>query len=131
MQSKVKATMWKRFIDDVFSLRDVSHETGNQPVHCVLAKYFYPRIKLAQKENTFLDTTVYKKNDSKNNLFSILRHITSRLKPSNTLMLPLVTRQVPRRVLSRREAIKLLQTNSSKTTFADAESRFIVVVGIG
>ena len=50
----------------------------------------YPAIKLTQKENTFLDTTVHKENDSKKKLFTILRHITSQLKPSNTLILALV-----------------------------------------
>ena len=34
-QSKVKPTIWKGFIDDFFSLWDVSHETEIQPVHCV------------------------------------------------------------------------------------------------
>ena len=34
-QSKVKPTIWKRFIDDFFSPWDVSHETEIQPVHFV------------------------------------------------------------------------------------------------
>ena len=33
----------------------------------------YPAIKLTQKENTFLDTTVHQENDSKKKLFTILR----------------------------------------------------------
>ena len=61
-QSRIKPTVWKRFIDDVFSLWDID----KQEIDLFLeqANSFHPTIKftaeISDKEITFLDTVVYK-----------------------------------------------------------------------
>ena len=61
-QSKIKPTVWKRFIDDVFSLWNID----KQEIDLFLeqANSFHPTIKftaeISIKKITFLDTVVYK-----------------------------------------------------------------------
>ena len=61
-QSVVIPTVWKRYIDDVFSLWD----TGKHNIERFIeqANSYYPTIKfsaeISNAETTFLDTVVYK-----------------------------------------------------------------------
>ena len=60
-ESKIKAKVWKRYIDDVFSLWDVNRK--DIYLFIEQANTFHPTIKFtaefSEKEITFLDTVVY------------------------------------------------------------------------
>ena len=60
-ESKVKPKVWKRYIDDVFSLWDVNRK--DIYLFIEQANTFHPTIKftaeISEKEITFLDTVVY------------------------------------------------------------------------
>ena len=61
-QSVTKPLIWKRFIDDVFSLWDVNREKTTMFIE--LANKHHPTIQftaeISDTETTFLDTKVYK-----------------------------------------------------------------------
>ena len=82
-QSVVKPTVWKPYIDDIFSLWD----TGKHDIERFIeqANTYHPTIKftveISNAENTFLDTVVYTKVIVP---YWILKHISSLLKPFNT-----------------------------------------------
>ena len=61
-ESKIKPKVWKRYIDDVFSLWHVNRQDIDLFIE--QAYTFYPTIKftaeISEKEITFLDTVVYK-----------------------------------------------------------------------
>jgi len=61
-QSTYKPLMWKRFIDDVFSLWNVTKDGVDDFTE--QANKFHPTIKfmaeISEKEITFLDTNMYK-----------------------------------------------------------------------
>ena len=61
-ESRIKPKVWKRYIDDVFSLWDVSKQDIDLFIE--QANTFHPTIKftaeISDKEITFLDTVVYK-----------------------------------------------------------------------
>ena len=61
-ESRIKPKVRKRYIDDVFSLWDVNRRDIDRFIE--QANTFHPTIKftaeISEKENTFLDTVVYK-----------------------------------------------------------------------
>ena len=61
-ESRIKPKVWKRYIDDVFSLWDVSRKDIDLFIE--QANTFHPTIQLtaeiSEKEITFLDTVVNK-----------------------------------------------------------------------
>ena len=61
-ESKIKPKVWKRYIDDVFSLWDVNRK--DIYLFIEQANTFHPTIKftaeISEKEITFLDRVVYK-----------------------------------------------------------------------
>ena len=91
-QSRIKPLSWKRFIDDIFSLWD----TNKQEIELFIeqANNFHPTIKFTAEFQT-------RKSHSPKNLSLISKHITSRLKPFNIPILPLVTHQVLKEVSSK------------------------------
>ena len=109
-ESKVQPTMWKRFIYDVFSLWDVNHETGNQPG---TEGEHFPRHSSMQGERfekeRIYDIKTYHKQTETNQY----THFISCHPPGG------------KKGFIKGEAIKLLRTSSSKTTFEDELSRFI------
>ena len=61
-QSVIKPLVWKRFIDDIFSLWNVSRDEISKFIE--QANKHHPTIKftaeISETETTFLDTNVYK-----------------------------------------------------------------------
>ena len=63
--TEIKPKVWKRYIDDVFSLWDVNRQDIDLFIE--QANTFHPTIKftpeISEKEITFLDTVVYTKGE--------------------------------------------------------------------
>ena len=120
-QSVVKPTVWKRHIDDIFSLWD----TGKHDIERFIeqANSYHPKIKftaeISNAETTFLYTVVYKGNLSRHH--SIL-DIKTHFKPTETFQYTHFSSNHPpgvKKGFVKGEALRLLQTNSLKTTFEE------------
>ena len=125
-ESKVKPIVWKRYIDDVFSLWDVPKRDIDLFIQ--QANAFHPTIKftaeISENEITFLDTTVYK--GERFNKESIL-DIKTHHKPTETFQYTHYSSCHPpgvKRGFIKGEAIRLLRTNSSEINFQEAISSF-------
>ena len=125
-QSVVKPTVWKRYIDDIFSLWD----TGKHDIELFIeqANSYHPTIKftaeISNAETTFLDTVVYKGNRFHHQ--SIL-DIKTHFKPTETFQYTHFSSSHPpgvKKGFVKGEALRLLRTNSSKTTFEDNIKKF-------
>jgi len=118
-QSTYKPLVWKRFIDDVFSLRNITKDGVDDFIE--QANKFHPTIKfkaeISEKEITFLDTNVYKgQRFYKESLLDGRTHY----KPTETLQYTNFNSCHPPGVTKgfiKGEALRHLRTNSSKTTF--------------
>ena len=118
-QSTYKPLVWKRFIDDVFSLRNITKDGVDDFIE--QANKFHPTIKfkaeISEKEITFLDTNVYKgQRFYKESLLDRRTHY----KPTETLQYTNFYSCHPPGVTKgfiKGEALRHLRTNSSKTTF--------------
>ena len=111
--------MWKRYIDDVFSLWNISIEVINEFIE--QANRYHPTIKftaeISDKETIFLDTCVYKGDRFKGT--SIL-DVRTHYKPTETFQYTHFSSCHPPGVSKgfiKGEALRLLRTNSSETTF--------------
>ena len=125
-KSKIKPIVWKRYIDDVFSLWDIPKRDIDLFIQ--QANAFHPTIKftaeISEKEITFLDTTVYK--GGRFNKESIL-DIKTHYKPTETFQYAHYSSCHPpgvKRGFIKGEAIRLLRTNSSEINFQEAISSF-------
>ena len=125
-QSVVKPTVWKRYIDDIFSLWD----TGKHDIELFIeqANSYHQTIKftaeISNAETTFLDTVVYKGNRFHHQ--SIL-DIKTHFKPTETFQYTHFSSSHPpgvKKGFVKGEALRLLRTNSSKTTFEDNIKKF-------
>ena len=124
-QSETKQKEWRRYIDDIFSLwdndkKDLDHfiEQGNK---------FHPSIKftaeISENEVTFLDIVVKKERFTKESILDI----KTQYKPTETFQYTHFNSCHPPGVkngFNKGEAITLLRTNSSKTTFQDSLVKF-------
>ena len=121
-QSKTKPIEWKRFIDDIFSLWDSDKKEIN--LFTEQANNFHPTIKftaeISDNETTFLDTIIFKGERFRNE--SIL-DIRTHYKPTETFQYTHLTSSHPlgvKRGFIKGEALRLLRTNSSETTFDES-----------
>ena len=111
--------MWKRYIDDVFSLWDTSTDKIEEFLE--KANSFHPTIKftaeISETEITFLDTKVYKgERFHKESILDVKTHY----KPTETFQFTNFYSCHPPGVTKgfiKGEALRLLRTNSSKDTF--------------
>ena len=114
-----KPTVWKRYIDDIFSLWDISKPDIEAFIE--QANLHHPTIKftaeISDTETVFLDTVVYKGTRFKEkSILDVKTHFKKR-KPSSTHISPLVTRRLHvKKVFVKGEALRILQTNSSRKT---------------
>ena len=121
VQSSKKPLVWKRYIDDVFSLWDTSTEKIEEFLG--KANSFHLTItftaEISETAITFLDTKVYKgERFHKESFLDVQTHY----KPTETFQFtnfyschpPGVTK-----VFIKGEALRLLRTNFSKETFAE------------
>ena len=125
-QSPTKALVWKRYIDDVFSLWDINKEEIGSFIE--LANNHHPTIKftadISETEITFLDTCTYKGDRFKKE--SIL-DVKTHFKPTETFQYTHFSSCHPSGVKKgfiKGEALRLLRTNSLKTTFEENISLF-------
>ena len=125
-QSNIKPRVWKRYIDDIFSLWDASKQDIDQFIE--QANTIHPTIKLkaeiSEKEITFLDTVLHKGGRFQNK--SIL-DVKTHYKPTETFQYTHYSSCHPpgvKRVFIKGEAIRLLRTNSSEKNFQEAMCNF-------
>ena len=111
-----KPTVWKCYIDDIFSLWDISKPDIEQFIE--QANSHHPTIKFTAEisdiETTFLDTVIYKGERFKGQ--SIL-DIKTHFKPTETFQYTHFTSCHPPSVkigFVKGEALRILRTNSSK-----------------
>ena len=121
-----KPTVWKRYIDDIFSLWDIS----NPDIEAFIdqANLHPPTIKftaeISDTEAVFLDTVVYKGTRFKEK--SIL-DVKTHFKKTETFQYTHFTSCHPpslKKGFVKGEALRILRTNSSKTTFEENISNF-------
>ena len=125
-QNPTKPLVWKRYIDDIFSLWDKNKEEIGSFVE--LANNHHPTIKftadISETEITFLDTCIYKGDRFREE--SIL-DVKTHFKPTETFQYTHFSSCHPSGVkigFIKGEALRLLRTNSSKTTFEENISLF-------
>ena len=128
LQNNTKPRVWKRYIDDVFSLWDYNRNEVERFIE--EANSFHPTIKftaeISENEITFLDTVVFKgERFIKESTLDIKTHY----KPTETFQYTHFTSCHPpgvKRGFIKGEAIniRLLRTNSSKTTFEECLANF-------
>ena len=125
-QSKTKPIEWKRFIDDIFSLWDSDEKEINLFIE--QANKFHPTIKftakISENETSFLDTIIFKEERFRNE--SIL-DIRTHYKPTETFQYTHFTSSHPldvKRGFIKGDALRLLRTNSSETTFEKSVCKF-------
>ena len=127
-QSITKPLEWKRYIDDVFSLWDTNREEIDKFIehanrHHATIKF---TAEISDKETTFLDTCVYKgERFKKENILDVRSHF----KPTETFQYTHYSSCHPPGVSKgfiKGEALRLLRTNSSKTTFEENIRNFRV-----
>ena len=125
-RSVVKPLVWKRYIDDIFSIWNTNKDEVTQFME--QANSHHPTIKftaeVSDTDTTFLDTSVYKSERFANG--SIL-DIKMHFKPTETFQYTHFSSSHPSGVnkgFIEGEALRLLWTNSSETTFKTAVSNF-------
>ena len=125
-KSVFKPTVWKRYIDDIFSLWDISK--ADIETFIKQANSHHPTIKftadISDTETVFLDTVVYKGNRFKEQ--SIL-DIKTHFKPTETFQYTHFTSCHPPSVKNgfvKGECLRILRTNSSEATFDENISNF-------
>ena len=115
-QSETKPKEWRRYIDDIFSLWGSDNKDVDQ--------FIEQANKLHPRELTFLDTVVFKGERLKNE--SIL-YIKTHYKPTETFQYTHFNSCHPPGVKNsfiKGEAMRLLRTNSAKTTFEESLEKF-------
>ena len=125
-QNKEKPLVWKRFIDDIFCLWDSNKEDIEKFIE--KANAYHPTIKftaeVSEIETTFLDTTVYKgERFEKERILDVRTHF----KPTETFQYTHFNSCHPAGVKKgfvKGEALRLLRTNSSKSTFEEDIENF-------
>ena len=124
-QSNTKPLEWKRYIDDVFSLWDTNREEIDKFIehanrHHATIKF---TAEISDKETTFLDTWVYAS--------TCILDVRSHFKPTETFQYTHYSSCHPPGVSKgfiKGEALRLLRTNSSKTTFEENIRNFRVLL---
>jgi len=125
-QSDKKPLVWKRYIDDVFSLWDTS--TDKIEEFLGKANSFHPTItfnaEIAETEITFLDTKVFK---GERFLKESVLDVQTHYKPMETFQFTNFYSCHPPGVTKgfiKGEALRLLRTNYSKETFKQSIKNF-------
>ena len=125
-RSHFKPLIWKRYIDDIFSLWNINEEEIYSFTE--LANNYHPTIKftaeISDTEITFLDTCIYKgERFKKESILDVRTHF----KPTETFQYTHFTSCHPpgvRKGFIKGEALRLLRTNSSKATFEENITQF-------
>ena len=125
-QSAFRPLVWKRYIDDIFSLWIINREEILQFIE--QANSHHPTIKftaeVSETEATFLDTTIHK--GERFLKYSIL-DVRTHFKPTETFQYTHFTSSHPpgvKKGFIKGEALRLLRTNSSKKIFEEKIETF-------
>ena len=125
-RSAFKPLVWKRYIDNIFSLWDISREELQQFIE--QANNYNPTIKftaeISETEITFLDTVVYKGNRF---ITESVLDVRTHYKATETFQYTHFSSCHPpgvKRRFIKGEALRLLQTNSTKATFEEKIKHF-------
>ena len=120
-QSAFRPLVWKRYIDDIFSLWTISRVEILQFTE--QANRHHPTIKLtaevSETETTFLDTTIFK---AERFLKDSILDVRTHFKPTETFQYTHFTSSHPpgvKKGFIKGEALRLLRTNSSKKIFEE------------
>ena len=115
-----KPLVWKRYIDDIFSLWSINRDEIKQFIE--QANSHHPTIKftaeISEMEITFLDTSIYKGLRFQNDAVLDVR---THFKPTETFQYTHFSSSHPPEVKKgfiKGEALRLLRTNSSKELFS-------------
>ena len=125
-QNDIKPREWKRYIDDVFCLWGSDKKDVDRFIE--QANKFHPTIKftaeISENQITFLDTVVFKgERFTKDSILDIKTHY----KPTETFQYKHFTSCHPpgvKKGFIKGEAMRLLRTNSSKTSFEECLVKF-------
>ena len=122
-----RPTLWKCYIDDIFSLWDISKPHIEAFIE--QANLHHPTIKFTAKtsdtETAFLNTVVYKGTRFKEkNLSFMQRHIVNKRKPSCTHISPRVSLPSVKKGFVKTEVLRILRKNSSETTSEESNTNF-------
>ena len=132
-QSTTKPLIWKRYIDDIFSLWETNREVLTEFID--KANNHHPTIKFTAEifdtETTFLDTSVYK---GERFISKAVLDIRTHNKATGTFQYTRAPEYthfslcrppgVRKGFIKAGEALRLLRTNSSKTMFGDKIKHF-------
>ena len=125
-QSALKPLIWKRYIDDIFSIWNVNKDEVTQFIK--QANNHHPTIKftaeISDTEITFLDTNVFKGERFAN---ESLLDVKTHFKPTETFQYTHFSSCHPpgvKKGFIKGEALRLLRTNSSETEFKAKISQF-------
>ena len=125
-QSALKPLVWKRYIDDIFSLWTLNREEIMQFIE--QANKHHPTIKftaeISDTETTFLVTSIYKGERFRSN--SVL-DVRTHFKPTETFLYTHFSSCHPlgiKKGFIKGEALRLLRTNSSKNIFEEKIQNF-------
>ena len=126
LHSSIKPLVWKRYIDDIFSLWNI--DTKDIDLFLEQANNYHPTIKftaeISDTEITYLDTCVYKGERFKRE--SIL-DVRTHFKPTESFQYTEFSSCHPPGVWKgfiKGEALRLLRTNSSEKTFEENTTQF-------
>ena len=125
-QSAFRPLVWKRYIDDIFSLWTINRAEISQFIE--QANSHHPTIKftaeISETETTFLDTTISKgERFLKDSVLDVRTHF----KPTETFQYTHFTSSHPpgvKKGFIKGEALRLLRTNSSKRIFEEKVKDF-------
>ena len=126
LHSSIKPLVWKRYIDDIFSLWNIDRKDID--LFLEQANNYHPTIKftaeISDTEITYLDTCVYKGQRFKRE--SIL-DVRTHFKPTESFQYTEFSSCHPPGVwkgVIKGEALRLLRTNSSEKTFEENTTQF-------
>ena len=125
-RSVLKPVVWKRYIDDIFSIWNINKDQVTQFIE--QANSHHPTIKftaeVSDTDTTFLDKSIYKgERFAKESILDIKTHF----KPTETFQYTHFSSCHPpgvKKGFMKGEALRLLRANSSETTFKTAVSSF-------
>ncbi|XP_074633997.1 uncharacterized protein LOC141892561 [Acropora palmata] len=125
-QSAFKPLVWKRYIDDIFSLWTINRDEIKQFIE--QANNHHPTIKftaeISEMETTFLDTSIYKGLRFQHDA---LLDVRTHFKPTETFQYTHFSSSHPpgvKKGFIKGEALRLLRTNSSKELFEEKIKNF-------
>ena len=98
-RSVLKPLVWKRFIDDIFSIWNINKDEVTQFIEQANSHHhtFKFTAEVSDKDTTFLDTNIYKGEGFANESILDIKRISNQLKHFNTRISQVATHQGSKR----------------------------------